>query len=81
MNQEIDFGQETNSRKVDWNEYNTAAVQAVTTFATQARQSSQPSAVVATPSSVASTLAIPTDSAQDTLDFVRSVFKYLVGNN
>lgn len=58
-----------------------AAVQAVTTFATQARPSSQPSAVVATPSSVASTLAIPTDSAQDTLDFVRAVFKYLVGNN
>jgi hypothetical protein len=53
----------------------------VTTFATQARQSSQPSTVVATPSTVASTLAIPTDSAADTLEFVRSVFKYLVGSN
>ncbi|CEO59262.1 Putative Chitin binding protein [Penicillium brasilianum] len=59
----------------------TAAIQAVTTFATQARQSSQPSTVTATSSSVASTLAIPTDSAQDTLDFVRSVFKYLVGSD
>lgn len=58
-----------------------ASVQPVTTFATQVRQSSGPSAVVATPSSVASTLAIPTDSAQDTLDFVRSVFKYLAGSN
>jgi hypothetical protein len=58
-----------------------AAVQAVTTFATQARQSSQPSTVTATSSSIASTLAIPTDSAQDTLDFVRSVFKYLVGSD
>lgn len=58
-----------------------AVVQPVTTFATQTRQSSQPSNVIATPSSVASTLAIPTDSAQDTLDFVRSVFKYLVGSN
>lgn len=58
-----------------------ASVQPVTTFATQVRQSSAPSTVVATPSSVAGTLAIPTDSAQDTLDFVRSVFKYLVGSN
>lgn len=58
-----------------------ASVQPVTTFATQVRQSSGPSVVVATPSSVASTLAIPTDSAQDTLDFVRSVFKYLAGSN
>lgn len=58
-----------------------ASVQPLTTFATQVRQSSGPSTVVATPSSVASTLAIPTDSAQDTLDFVRSVFQYLVGGN
>lgn len=55
------------------------AVQAVTTFATQARQSSQPSTVVATPSSVVSAQAIPTGSAQDTLDFIRAVFRFLVG--
>ncbi|KAJ5364330.1 uncharacterized protein N7496_010043 [Penicillium cataractarum] len=57
------------------------AVQAVTTFATQARQSSQPSSVVATPSSVVSAQAIPTGSAQDTLDFIRAVFRFLVGSN
>jgi hypothetical protein len=57
------------------------AVQAGTTFATQARQSSQPSTVVATPSSVVSAQAIPTSSAQDTLDFVRAVFRFLAGSN
>lgn len=71
------------------------AVQAVTTFATQARQSSQPSTVVATHSSVSSahhahsthhghsghgSHAIPTGSAEDTLNFVRSMFKFLAGN-
>ncbi|OOQ82198.1 hypothetical protein PEBR_39885 [Penicillium brasilianum] len=57
------------------------AVQAGTTFATQARQSSQPSTVVATPSSVVSAQAIPTSSAQDTLDFIRTVCRFLVGSN
>lgn len=56
-------------------------VQTVTTFATQARQSSQPSTVVATPSSAVSAQAIPTGSAQDTLDFIRAVFRFLVGSN
>ncbi|KAF3397912.1 hypothetical protein F1880_006243 [Penicillium rolfsii] len=58
-----------------------APVQAVTTFSTQVRQSSQASTVTYSPSTVASTLAIPTDNAADTLDFVRSVLKYLVGSN
>jgi hypothetical protein len=57
------------------------AVQAVTTFATQARQSLQPSTVVSTPNSVVSAQAIPTGSAQDTLDFIRAVFRFLVGSN
>ncbi|CAG8119368.1 unnamed protein product [Penicillium nalgiovense] len=57
------------------------AVQAVTTFATQARQSSQTSTVITTTSSVASTLAIPTGSAQDTVDFLRAVFGFFVGSN
>ncbi|GLI72235.1 hypothetical protein PoHVEF18_000405 [Penicillium ochrochloron] len=57
------------------------AVQAVTTFATQARQSSQPSTIVVTPSSVVSAQAIPTGSAQDTLGFIRAVFRLLVGTN
>lgn len=57
------------------------AVQAMTTFATQAHQSSKPSTVVATPSSVVTAQAIPTGSAQDTLDYVRAVFRFLVGNN
>ncbi|KAJ5167201.1 uncharacterized protein N7482_005982 [Penicillium canariense] len=59
-----------------------AVVQAVTTFATQARQSSQPSTVVATPSGVTSAQAIPTNgSAQDMLDYVSAMLKYLVSNN
>jgi hypothetical protein len=53
----------------------------VTTFTTQARQTSKPNTVVATPSSVASAQAIPTGSAQDTLDFIRAVFRFLVGSN
>ncbi|KAJ5986309.1 hypothetical protein N7451_010674 [Penicillium sp. IBT 35674x] len=57
------------------------AVQAMTTFTTQAHQSSKPSTIVATPSSVAIAQAIPTGSAQETLDFVRAVFRFLVGNN
>ncbi|KAJ5805655.1 uncharacterized protein N7503_003257 [Penicillium pulvis] len=57
------------------------AVQAITTFATQAHQSSRPSTVVAYPSSVVTAPAIPTGNAQDTLDFVRAVFRFLVGNN
>lgn len=57
------------------------AVQAMTTFATQAHQSSKPSTVVATPSSVVTAQAIPTDSAQDTLDFIRAMFRFLVGDN
>lgn len=57
------------------------AVQTVTTFTTQARQTSKPNTVVATPSSVASAQAIPTGSAQDTLDFIRAVFRFLVGSN
>jgi hypothetical protein len=57
------------------------AVQAVTTFATQARQSSQPSTIVVTPSSFVSAQAIPTGSAQDTLEFIRAVFRLLVGSN
>lgn len=57
------------------------AVQVMTTFATQTHQSSRLSTVVATPSSVVTAQAIPTGSAQDTLDFVRAVFRFLVGNN
>jgi hypothetical protein len=57
------------------------AVQAVTTFATQTRQSLKPSIVMATPSSAITAQAIPTGSAQDTLDFIRAVFRYLVGKN
>ncbi|KAJ5552393.1 hypothetical protein N7494_001771 [Penicillium frequentans] len=57
------------------------AVQAMSTFATQAHQSSRPSTVVATPSSVVTAEALPTGSAQDTLNFVRAVFRFLVGSN
>ncbi|KAF3394690.1 hypothetical protein F1880_005327 [Penicillium rolfsii] len=54
------------------------ATQAVTTFATKTRQSSQTSAV---PSSVVSAQAIPTDSAQDMLDYIRAMLRFLVGSN
>lgn len=55
-----------------------AAQPATTTFATMARQ---PSSAVATPSAAASSQAVPSGgSAQDALDWVSSVFKYLVGN-
>ncbi|KAJ6032578.1 hypothetical protein N7540_003310 [Penicillium herquei] len=57
------------------------AVQAVTTFATQSRQPSTSSTVVTTPTSVVTAQAIPTGSAQDTLDYIRAVFRFLVGNN
>ncbi|KAJ5726225.1 uncharacterized protein N7483_007582 [Penicillium malachiteum] len=57
------------------------AVQAVTTFTTQSRQSSKSSTTVTSSTSVEFAQAISTGSAQDTLDFVRAVFKYLVGNN
>ncbi|KAJ5741114.1 hypothetical protein N7493_000986 [Penicillium malachiteum] len=57
------------------------AVQAVTTFATQSRQSSKPTTVATTTTSVATGLAIPTGSAQDTLDYIRAVFRFLVGDN
>lgn len=62
---------------------------ATTTFATQARQSAEPSvqaqtpsSVVATASSVASTQPIPTDgSAQEMVDWISAIFKYLVNSN
>ncbi|KAJ5609911.1 hypothetical protein N7528_009177 [Penicillium herquei] len=57
------------------------AVQAVTTFATQSRQSSKPTTTATTPSSVSTAQAIPTGSAQETLDYIRAVFRYLVGDN
>jgi hypothetical protein len=58
---------------------------ATTTFATQARQSAEPSvevqtasAVETTGSSVVSTKPIPTDgTAQEKLNFVESILKYL----
>ncbi|KAJ5929156.1 hypothetical protein N7454_007004, partial [Penicillium verhagenii] len=56
-------------------------VQAVTTFATQSRQSSKPSTIATIASSVVAAQAIPTDNSQDTLDFVRALFRYLVGDN
>lgn len=56
------------------------AVQAASTFATQVRQASPSSTVITTTSSVASALAIPAGSAQDTLDFLRAVFRFFAGN-
>ncbi|KAJ5249901.1 hypothetical protein N7489_000311 [Penicillium chrysogenum] len=56
------------------------AVQAASTFATQVRQASPSSTVITTTSSVASAPAIPTGSAQDTLDFLRAVFRFFAGN-
>lgn len=65
-----------------------AALSATTTFATKARQSSAPSAqpevassAVATPSAAASSEPFPTNvSSQRALNWVSSVFKYLVSS-
>ncbi|KZN89575.1 hypothetical protein EN45_081870 [Penicillium chrysogenum] len=43
-------------------------------------KASPSSTVITTTSSVASALAIPTGSAQDTLDFLRAVFRFFAGN-
>ena len=67
----------------------TSAVAATTTFSTKARQSAAPSvqaesasSVVATASSVASNMPIPTNgTADEKLNWVESVFKYLVNSN
>ncbi|KAJ6183871.1 hypothetical protein N7519_005172 [Penicillium mononematosum] len=57
------------------------AVQPAITFATQARQASPSSTVINTTSSVASAIAIPTGSAEDTLDFLQAVFRFFAGSN
>ncbi|KAI2790918.1 hypothetical protein POX_c03769 [Penicillium oxalicum] len=57
-----------------------SSIQPLTTLATQARQGSTPTSAANSNGATVPAGAIPTDSAQDTLDYVRAVFKYLAGN-
>ncbi|KAJ5578440.1 chitin binding protein [Penicillium hispanicum] len=60
----------------------TAVQYTTTTFATKARATKAPATVPDTPSTVASTVPIPTDgNAQEMLGWISDLAKYLVGDN